>query len=374
MVDFKVNHREPRLDALRGLMLVIMTIDHMPERLSSCTREALGFVSAAEGFVFLSGYVAGIVYSRALAQEGSSALWGRVRRRFSRIYLYHIATFAVCFALMRWTWRGVPNAPIIGWGEASFAHPLATLTGACLFFNQPLFLDVLPMYCLFVLAIPLVLSAARHGGTSVVVLISGLMWGAGQCVGSGSLFSQLQRVFPVAYPGFFNVFAWQFLFVVGLVLGCRRQTNLDKARVVSGKVLLAAYIAAVMFFALRHNLISDFHFAAGELTDRARLGPLRLLSFAAIGCLIGFPRFWPDTSFWTRALAYLGRQSLAVYCAHVVCLYIFECRDWHGQRSNLVVLTLFATLILCALYVAAWLSERLCRNRDIISPQPAQSQ
>jgi len=309
-----------------------------------------------------------------LAQEGSSALWGRVRRRFSRIYLYHIATFAVCFSLMPWTCLGVPSAPNIWGWEASFAHPLAILAGACLFLNQPQFLDILPMYCLFVLAIPLVLSAGQHGRTSVVVLISSLLWGVGQCVGSGALFSQLQRVFPVAYAGFFNVFAWQFLFVVGLVLGCRRQTNMRESRVVSGKVLLAAYFAFVMLFALRHNLSGDFHFAAWQLTDRATLGPLRLLNFAVIACLVSYPRFWPDMAVWTRALGYLGRQSLAVFCAHVVCLYFFGCREWYGQRSNLVAMAVFASIIICALYFAAWLSERLCRNRDIISPQPAQPQ
>ena len=42
------------IDALRGLMLVMMTITHLPTRLSITLGQPLGFVSAAEGFVFLS--------------------------------------------------------------------------------------------------------------------------------------------------------------------------------------------------------------------------------------------------------------------------------------------------------------------------------
>ncbi|RJS93382.1 OpgC domain-containing protein [Salinisphaera sp. Q1T1-3] len=47
---------DQRVDTLRGLMLVIMTIDHLGP-LSRFTMEPFGFVSAAWGFVFLSGYM-----------------------------------------------------------------------------------------------------------------------------------------------------------------------------------------------------------------------------------------------------------------------------------------------------------------------------
>lgn len=46
--------RRWELDALRGLMLVLMTLTHLPTRLSSPLGQPFGFVSAAEGFVLLS--------------------------------------------------------------------------------------------------------------------------------------------------------------------------------------------------------------------------------------------------------------------------------------------------------------------------------
>ena len=47
--------RRAELDALRGLLLVLMTITHLPTRYSVYSSQIFGFVSAAEGFVFLSG-------------------------------------------------------------------------------------------------------------------------------------------------------------------------------------------------------------------------------------------------------------------------------------------------------------------------------
>ncbi|MGQ9667208.1 MAG: OpgC domain-containing protein [Anaerolineae bacterium] len=41
------------------------------------THEPVGFVSAAEGVVFLSGLVAGLVYSRVLQEQGPASTAGR---------------------------------------------------------------------------------------------------------------------------------------------------------------------------------------------------------------------------------------------------------------------------------------------------------
>ena len=45
--------RKPELDALRGLFLVWMTLTHLPTKFSDLVNQPFGFVSSAEGFVFL---------------------------------------------------------------------------------------------------------------------------------------------------------------------------------------------------------------------------------------------------------------------------------------------------------------------------------
>ncbi|MCU1296441.1 MAG: acyltransferase family protein [Acidobacteriaceae bacterium] len=50
------SQRRPELDALRGLMLTLMTLAHLPTQAQVITNQQLGFVSEAEGFVFLSAF------------------------------------------------------------------------------------------------------------------------------------------------------------------------------------------------------------------------------------------------------------------------------------------------------------------------------
>jgi hypothetical protein len=52
-------HRFLELDALRGLMLMWITLTHLPTVLSAYVNQAFGFVSAAEGFTFLSALFTG---------------------------------------------------------------------------------------------------------------------------------------------------------------------------------------------------------------------------------------------------------------------------------------------------------------------------
>ena len=64
--------RRPELDALRGLMLVLMTVTHVPTDYSVWLSQPFGYVSSAEGFVFLSAYLVGMVYTRISRSDGSS--------------------------------------------------------------------------------------------------------------------------------------------------------------------------------------------------------------------------------------------------------------------------------------------------------------
>ena len=65
-----LEHR-PELDALRGLFLVWMTLTHLPTRFSDFVNQPIGFVSAAEGFVFISALLVGRIYMRDSLQNES---------------------------------------------------------------------------------------------------------------------------------------------------------------------------------------------------------------------------------------------------------------------------------------------------------------
>ena len=97
-LSYSKSRRMPELDALRGLFLVWMTFTHMPTRFSDFVNQPVGFVSSAEGFVFLSAMLVGTVYLRE-AMEDVSGVIVKLWRRTLKIYGYHLLMLA--FALDR---------------------------------------------------------------------------------------------------------------------------------------------------------------------------------------------------------------------------------------------------------------------------------
>src|SRR5215831_18530976 len=98
--------RDARIDALRGLLLVIMAAVHVPTPLSHYLQEPVGFTSAAEGFLFISACMAGLVYSRTYEKHGWSAMSSRAWSRTRQIYLLHIALVA---PLVLIAWIAAPS-------------------------------------------------------------------------------------------------------------------------------------------------------------------------------------------------------------------------------------------------------------------------
>ena len=91
--------RDLQLDLFRGLALLFIFIDHIPDNvLSYVTLHSVAFSDAAEVFVFISGYAAAMVYGKALHHQGCMAAAGRIYRRVSQLYAAHILTFAVLAA------------------------------------------------------------------------------------------------------------------------------------------------------------------------------------------------------------------------------------------------------------------------------------
>src|SRR6202451_4584468 len=90
--------RRPELDALRGLFLVWMTLTHLPTRFSDFVNSPFGFVSSAEGFVFISALLVSRLTIRELLQDASGArirLW----KRSLKIYSYHLLMLAFAFTV-----------------------------------------------------------------------------------------------------------------------------------------------------------------------------------------------------------------------------------------------------------------------------------
>src|SRR5580658_3198794 len=224
--------RDLRFDSLRGLLLVTMTVNHLPSPLRTYTDGWLGTFSSAEGFVFISGLVAGMVYTRKLRSGGPAFLRSIVIKRTNMIYYWHVAALLLALAAVQVIERAVG---FCSWAapQLFFQNPwLGALLGVTMLYQPGLF-DILPMYCVFVALLPVMLRMLESGRRWWLIGISVALWAAVQ----GSSPIDNAPLYPI-HVGSFNLFAWQLLFVMGVVIGHARIT--EKKPVMRRNPLLVA--------------------------------------------------------------------------------------------------------------------------------------
>ena len=92
------------LDGIRGILLVVMTINHLiwvsggQTMLQLFTLEPFGQFGAAEGFILISGLLAGLVYSQP--KYSYKQLKEKAFLRAFEIYKYHIVSLVALFFVM----------------------------------------------------------------------------------------------------------------------------------------------------------------------------------------------------------------------------------------------------------------------------------
>ncbi len=314
----KVGGRDLRFDSLRGLMLVTMTINHLPSSVRAVTDESLGIFSSAEGFVFLSGLLAGFVYSRRLRRDGPAGLRATIAQRASRIYGWHVAAFLTALVAVQLCSRltgfcSWANPPLF------YAHPWgAALLGSAMLY-QPGLLDILPMYCVFVLLLPHVLNALEAGHRWRVLGWSLFAWFVVQWIPpvDGA------PLYPI-HVGSFNIFAWQLLFVFGAALGHARLSDLRPQVPFRPLLFLGAVAVVVYGYGVQklHWRPGGPEWLFGVLLNKPNLGALRLADFGMAAYLVALVGArWPALVTW-RPLAFIGQHSLVVVAAQSVLVMI----------------------------------------------------
>ena len=313
--------RYRQLDFLRGLMLIIMTADHLDSVLKPITYETFGFVTAASGFVFLSGLVSGIVFTRYTIKHGIPKVRKKFFNRALDIYKYQICLLLIALVLLLGSgaikefWYSnldlLIDAPFKGF-----------LLGGLLLY-QPTLLDILPLYCLFLLLSPLVFTQIFKGNALWVFLISLLFWGLSQ-KGFREIFFNLFVQGRDFKPSHFNFFAWQFLFFSGMILGYFQiyKRNLVDNFLHHRGLFIVSLLLCIVFFVVKHTGLEPGFININHFNGKSNLGPLRLLNFLVLSHVIAFllNRFKNAGKFSPVEL--LGRHSLQVYSFHVVLILI----------------------------------------------------
>jgi hypothetical protein len=202
--------RDLRLDFLRGFCLFIMIVDHIggPSWLRRLTGSNSFYVSAAEGFVFISGLLVGTIYRNTLVREGFVVAARKALQRARTLYLLMIAlTLLLSYGgLAGGMWWVKPEDVGSPW---SALLNIVTL-------HYPFYMtDILVLYSLLMLGAPVALWLLQHGHSRLLLAGSWALWLAYQLVPQIASwpFSTLQLFHPAA---------WQILFVHAMALGYHR--------------------------------------------------------------------------------------------------------------------------------------------------------
>jgi len=207
--------RDLRLDFFRGVALILIFVDHIPENIFGYfTIQAVQFYDAAEVFIFISGYTAALVYGRTLALQGPSYAAARIISRAWQLYVAHIFLFVIFVAEVSYTVRTFNNPMYNDEMRVGdfLEEPHVAIVKALLLEFQPTFLDILPLYIILLAIFPIVLLGLRL--RSMLVLVpSFLLYVAVQITGTSV------PAYPEGHVWYFNPLAWQFLFIAGAALG-----------------------------------------------------------------------------------------------------------------------------------------------------------
>jgi hypothetical protein len=370
-------NRRWEFDALRGLMLVLMTVTHLPTQFSSPLGQPFGFVSAAEGFVLLSGLMAGLVYSGRAVKGGPDELRGAFFKRAATVYASQLTLMFFLLTLVALLGALADQPAINNLLGYYRERPLAAVIGGVLLLYAPPLLDILPMYVLFLLLSPVLLLHAQRNGWRGILAISVALWAGAQWGLGRWLFAQLTgpgaTLVPYEQTGAFEMLAWQLLWVLGLWLGADQAAAARSAQATPAaegaapaqRVLAfphwALALAAVLFcvgLVWRHT-IGQVPFPASPalnpLFSKWHLGPLRMVNlFAMMVLLIHFAEPLKRRLPRLRVLEQLGAASLPVFCAHLVlvllALALVGAPD--PQRSVLLDLALLAGTLASLVVVA----------------------
>src|SRR6201998_1012571 len=159
--------RELRLDLFRGLALWLIFIDHLPQNLLTwLTIRNYGFSDATEIFIFISGYTAAFVYGRAMRDAGFVVATARILRRVWQIYVAHVFLFTIFLAEISYVATRFEN-PLYSeeMGIMDFLkEPDVTIIQALLLRFRPVNMDVLPLYIVLMLFLPLILWLTQGEG------------------------------------------------------------------------------------------------------------------------------------------------------------------------------------------------------------------
>ena len=296
--------RDLRLDFLRGLAVLAMIVDHLGgwSPLHVLTGGNHFFTSAAEGFVFLSGLVTGLVYGRLADRGGLPDALSRLLQRAGTLYVLAVS---LTFISLRTN------------GSGDDLDPLPLLWSVVSLHRTGYLVDVPLLYTLLLLGAQFALLLLHQGRTGLLLLFSWLAW-----LGYQVFPEQSGLPWSISNNNLFQLAPWQVLFFTGMVVGYHR----DRVRwaLPSSAQWLLLLLASLGMLGLLLVFSSDQAFALDVQERLFSKSDVRVGRLLASTIVFSFA-FLLTTRLWVpiqRGLGWLllplGQHALYAYTAHVV--------------------------------------------------------
>lgn len=297
--------RYSSIDLLRGLALLFILLDHIPgSPASNYTLRNFALFDATEVFVFLAGIGSAFAFLRAVQKWGRGGAW---RSFINRAWKLHLVYIAVALGMAAFA-LGVERVGL----SAYMIDPeyVGALKGDFLLFVwkvaslqlQMNLSDILPVYVLTALAVPLVVPAAVRA--PLITL--------GASLGVWLAAPQLASYLPSdnGHAWAFNPFAWQLIFTMGVlaavygkrVLAALQPVAIPLSVIACGIALAAAGLQWLWRYPEVHDAVIPASLAAAMYPiSKPDLGILRIISFFSLAWLLAGP-----LASWLRQVAESG--------------------------------------------------------------------
>ncbi|MGU3411172.1 OpgC domain-containing protein [Microbacterium sp. M1A1_1b] len=257
--------RDLRLDLFRGFIILAVVITHIEigGPYSYLTLHAVGAITGAEMFVFLSGMVLGMTYPLAIAKFGEWVAAVGALKRARKQYVVTLVVIAVVFALSfipflntdaitTFTDRGTGTGGVGAEGRVYDLYPNAmqllaypppwfAIRQFLLLEMGPWPFNIMGLFVVLSLFIPLLLWVIRRGFWWAVLIVS---WALYVFQALNPDFAPLNSQFNAVFP----LLTWQVVFTHGLVLGYYRRQVVGALTSRLGKVLIGIAIGGYAVF------------------------------------------------------------------------------------------------------------------------------
>ncbi|WP_406857951.1 OpgC domain-containing protein [Alsobacter sp. KACC 23698] len=301
------------IDAWRGLALATIFVNHVPgTAFEHYTHKNFGFSDAAEVFVLLAGFAAALAYLPRFAAGDAPRQSFRMVLRAFQIYSAHIVVLVACAALVAYASVATQDPRLLEAMNFDLltATPAASMIGIATLGLQPSYLNILPLYVMLLLMAP------------ALMTLVGASWPFALTASFAMYLCAQAGLGLPSYPGvdntwFFNPFAWQLLFTIGLCAGSMAVAGRTLLR---SRALLAASVVYLLF-ALAWKKAEIYPEGVLGLPrflwedDKHILSLPRLLHVLALAYVAAYlpVESWVRKWSFAAPLMWLGRHSLAIF-------------------------------------------------------------